>query len=398
MANGTFPLLLGAGTLAAIWWGRGRRSLATKADQLASPKQPPVPPGKVPPQPLPGRWVWPVPIWRGRHPVISSGWGTPRTTPQGPVAHEGADVMFRRIASDPYPVHSPNGSKGFVMPDGVLAIAAADGAVWSAGWTPRGFSVVIDHGDTGKIATYYTHLEKLLVTPTARGRSGQRVRAGEPLGIIGADPMDGNHLKHLHFAIWRGGPKDAIDPEPLMKPWAMVIDPREAQALITKPSQLAALSPSQAVTSSTSSPAVTPAATGNDVRNAGLLYRPLGASGEPYPEWVRALRGKSGVYVIREITDGAAPQIVYVGQSGTGRLYETLTRHFQTWRRWKSFWGGQFSEGHDPGMTYRRDRVEVAIRTTSASRALDEEARLIRKLHPRDNVIGQPDGLDPVPF
>jgi Uri superfamily endonuclease len=41
---------------------------------------------------------------------------------------------------------------------------------------------------------------------------------------------------------------------------------------------------------------------------------------------VRDLKGKSGVYVIRE--NG---ETVYVGSS-VGRLYETLTRHFQTVR------------------------------------------------------------------
>jgi hypothetical protein len=64
------------------------------------------------------------------------------------------------------------------------------------------------------------------------------------------------------------------------------------------------------------------------LRNASLSYRPIGRSGEPYPAWVRALRGKSGVYVIRERQrDGSSP-IVYVGESHTSRLYQTLTRHF----------------------------------------------------------------------
>jgi Peptidase family M23 len=356
MDTPTLPILLGAGTVAAILWGRRRRPSAPAA---------PVRPPGAPPPPLPGRWVWPVPIWRGRRPVISSGWGTPR----GSQRHEGVDLMFARVAADPFPVRSPHGSKNFVMPDDILAVAAADGKVWSADWTRRGFSVVLDHGETGKIATYYTHLEKLLVAPTARGRSGQRVRAGDPLGIIGADPMDGNHLKHLHFALWRGGPQDAVDPQPLMTSWSMIPDPRVA-----------------------AQPAP------EDLRNAGLIYRPVGARGQPYPFWLRALRGSSGVYVIRERRDGAAPETVYVGQSQAGKLYETLTRHFQTWRRFKGFWRGQFGHGHDPGLTYRRDLVDVAVRTTSPSRARDEEARLIRTLRPRDNLIGQPPALDDAPF
>jgi len=128
------------------------------------------------------------------------------------------------------------------------------------------------------------------------------------------------------------------------------------------------------------------------VRNGGLVYRSVGKRGEPYPEWVRRLKGKSGVYVIRQ---NGEP--VYVGESHSGRLYETMTRHFQTGRRWKGFWRGQYGEGHDPGMTYDRASVEVAARVTSPDDAIDEEARLIRRLKPRDNLIGQPE-LDEVPF
>ena len=93
----------------------------------------------------------------------------------------------------------------------------------------------------------------------------------------------------------------------------------------------------------------------------------------------------------------ASRELVYVGSSA-GRLYDTLTRHFQQWRRWKGFWKGQYGEGHDPGLTYKRDRVEVAIRVTPSSKALDEELRLISRLRPRDNVIGQPTEVDEIPF
>ena len=73
--------------------------------------------------------------------------------------------------------------------------------------------------------------------------------------------------------------------------------------------------------------------------------------------------------------------------------------HFH-WRRWKGFWRGQYGEGHDPGLTYDRDSVEVAVRITSPSSSLDEEMRLIRRLKPRDNLIGQADRVaeEAVPF
>ena len=250
-----------------------------------------------------GRWVWPVPSWNGRTPAISDGF---RMRANG-IHHNGVDLMFVRTASDTLRAGSPNGSAHFVMPDGMTAIAASDGVVWSAKKTPRGYAVVIDHG-TSKIATFYQHLEKLLVTPTANANAGERVRAGQPIGIIGADPLDAEHLKHLHFELWLGGPSHAIDPAPMMHGWAVEPDASSVAA-----------------------------------RNAGFVYRQVGESGEAYPDWVRALKGKAGVYVIREIE---TREIVYVGSSA-GRLYDTLTRHFQTWRRFKGFWRGQYGEGHD---------------------------------------------------
>jgi hypothetical protein len=138
--------------------------------------------------------------------------------------------------------------------------------------------------------------------------------------------------------------------------------------------------------------------------NASLSYRPVGTSG-PYPDWIRALRGQSGVYVIRERQHDGTNPIVYVGQSQTGRLYQTLTRHFQSWHRSpgsKKFHAGRYTRnpGHDPGLTYARKRSSVAVRVMSPERALEEEARLIARLRPRDNLIGQPEAPDDdaVPF
>lgn len=167
---------------------------------------------------LPGEWGWPVPRWEGRAPVISDGFGSPRPE----MRHMGVDLMFARIASDRLAAGTPNGSKGYVMPDGWLAVAAGDGILWSSGDTPRGFAVVIDHGT---VSTFYTHLDTLLVPqvkPPSKDISPAKVipiKAGQPLGVIGADPQDRHRLKHLHFELWRGGPQNAIDPAPIMKSW-----------------------------------------------------------------------------------------------------------------------------------------------------------------------------------
>ena len=131
-------------------------------------------------------------------------------------------------------------------------------------------------------------------------------------------------------------------------------------------------------------------------RNRGLRFRSVGAVAEPYPDGVRALKNKSGVYVIRELDEHGEPVIVYVGESHSDRLYDTLTRHLQQWRRWKGFWKGQYGQGHDPGLTYDRDAVEVAARVVPPEEAIELEARLIRKYTPRDNINGQVEEVDDV--
>ena len=57
---------------------------------------------------------------------------------------------------------------------------------------------------------------------TKNAKAGERVRAGQPIGIIGADPLDGEGLMHLHFELWfRGAHEAAIDPESLMATWVV---------------------------------------------------------------------------------------------------------------------------------------------------------------------------------
>lgn len=219
------PWILGGGAVALAAYAFTRRD----RDDKPSPENKPSPDDKPsPPEtgPLPGRWVWPVGVWRGRKPEISDGFnGTRRSSSGEAIRHGGVDLMYRRLAGDRCPAGSPNGSRNYVMPDHRAALAASDGAVWSASYTPRGWTVVIDHAPR-KLATYYTHLSELLVVPK------QAVRAGQPIGVIGADPLDGAHLKHLHFEVWRGGAKDRFDPELLMKAWEHLPDPGDLPAAL----------------------------------------------------------------------------------------------------------------------------------------------------------------------
>ncbi len=81
-----------------------------------------------------------------------------------------------------------------------------------------------------------------------------------------------------------------------------------------------------------------------------------------FASWVRALRGKNGVYLI--VQDGQAQ---YVGVSYSNKLYGTLTRHVQDWnrRRSKAYTGPVFDRSSilvavevidDPKEAQRRER------------------------------------------
>jgi len=106
--------------------------------------------------------------------------------------------------------------------------------------------------------------------------------------------------------------------------------------------------------------------------------------GRQIAAWVKELKGKSGVYVIREkahpIIDflGMA-EISYCGESHTGRLYATLLRHFQKWT------------GKTAGPTFAASKVEVAIVRCPASRALDLQNSMIAEFRPKLNIIANPD-------
>lgn len=119
-----------------------------------------------------------------------------------------------------------------------------------------------------------------------------------------------------------------------------------------------------------------------------LVYRTLGEDGDPWPPWLGELKHATGAYVIRDPATGRA---LYVGSS-SARLYDTITRHFQQWRRKKKWWSGAYGAGHDPGLTYKRSRCHVAVRLTAKGDHLTAEADLIARLAPRDNLVERPDG------
>jgi len=230
------PMLVGGVAVGGLLWYRHRqRERTSDNDVLADPLPIVVPAsasGSPPPVP-PGRWVFPVPRWQGRDPEVSDGWGSLRIGGNRGGLHRGADIMFRRRHRgellDIFPPRtaenrSPH-TRNYFMPAGTLVLAACDGEIWSAGWTPTGYSVVLSHG--APWATYYTHMASLRVGETRRGASKERVRAGQPLGVVGASPKDSRGVAHLHFESWLGGNGSAaIDPAPLLRR-ATIVDAPE---------------------------------------------------------------------------------------------------------------------------------------------------------------------------
>lgn len=95
-------------------------------------------------------------------------------------------------------------------PRGTPALAATDGLITRTGETPLGGRVVwladAAHGEH----LYYAHLDKQLVSP------GQRVRAGDTLGLVGNTGNARTTVPHLHFGIYRGG-RGAVDPFPFVQ-------------------------------------------------------------------------------------------------------------------------------------------------------------------------------------
>jgi len=153
-----------------------------------------------------GGWTWPVPDVDGGSPAIAAVGGSTKAMISQefkPGKHLGVDIMYRV------------GGR-YVAPVGTPILAAREATVWSVGMTARGINVVLDHG--APFATWYQHLETVLV------KKGQRVKAGEQIGTMGADPTDPQGLRHLHFAVWYQGHGDAasVDPAAAMRSWRRV--------------------------------------------------------------------------------------------------------------------------------------------------------------------------------
>lgn len=127
-------------------------------------------------------------------------WRQPFTRPIGAVYPTTSPYGTRRTYNGgPLTFHA---GQDFAAPEGITVTAPGDGFIALAEpLQVRGNAVMIDHG--GGVFSGYWHMSKLLVEP------GQRVAAGEPLGLVGTTGLStGAHL-HWELRIW-GVPVDPL--------------------------------------------------------------------------------------------------------------------------------------------------------------------------------------------
>lgn len=105
------------------------------------------------------------------------------------------------------------------------------------------------------------------------------------------------------------------------------------------------------------------------------------SAGNYAPQLAR-IRGRqcSGVY---GIIDRQTGRVLYVGESHTGRLYDTITRHFRQWVKRSGYADGRRTGGE----TYDRSRVLVTYFICRSDEAQDEQYAEIQRLNPRDNQV-----------
>ncbi len=126
------------------------------------------------------------PVKEEHKPRIISVWGVDRDG--GRRSHEGIDIQ----AAKRTPV-----------------VASADGIVTRVGDNNLGGKVVFMRPEGKNINLYYAHLDEQLV------QSGQRVKEGDVIGLMGNTGNAKNTVPHLHFGIYENG---AIDPLPFVNP------------------------------------------------------------------------------------------------------------------------------------------------------------------------------------
>ena len=167
-------------------------------------------------------FLFPVPVWNGRAPKVTSPWG-PREG--GHYSwHYGVDIFYpAKPEESNLSLPDVTGNKKWIVPSNTIpAMSIADGVVTKSSDIRTGGRVRVDHGD-GLWSAYY-HLSN------RRVNVGDKVRQGQVVGTVGYDVSRGLHPNHLHFEIWKD--KKQVDPAPYLRgavvppmptPWGWLI-------------------------------------------------------------------------------------------------------------------------------------------------------------------------------
>lgn len=107
---------------------------------------------------------------------------------------------MRRLAGEQTP--RPHRGVDFAAPLGTGVFAAAEGTVIRLGYQADGFGHFVEVRHPNGMVTLYAHLSRIDV------RSGQALRAGERLGLVGTSGYSTG--PHLHLEVRRNG--RPIDP------------------------------------------------------------------------------------------------------------------------------------------------------------------------------------------
>ena len=110
---------------------------------------------------------------------------------------------------------------------GTPIVASADGVISRAGWA-GGYGKQVRIAHASAIATSYSHMSRMVVSP------GSLVRQGQLIGYVGSSGLSTG--PHLHYETYRGGV--AVNPLSVRFTSAAAVDPAEAARFKARLAQL----------------------------------------------------------------------------------------------------------------------------------------------------------------
>ena len=114
--------------------------------------------------------------------------------------------------------NSPHEALDIMAPRGTPVVAVDDGKIAKLFKSKPGGLTVYQYDPAEKLAYYYAHLDRY--APDIK--QGAKVKRGQVIGYVGSTGNAPAHAPHLHFTIFRLGPKrewwkgDAVDPYPYL--------------------------------------------------------------------------------------------------------------------------------------------------------------------------------------